>query len=193
MHTNITALYVRKDSIYKQLGLDCWDIERDARLWPGGNACIAHPPCRAWGQLAHFAKPRADEKDLAIIAISQVRKNGGVLEHPRGSKLWPHLQLPVGLNVDKWGGYTLSINQHWFGHQARKKTFLYICGIDQLNLPAIPICFDAYTYCIARSGNCNLKHVTHKEREKTPLKLAQWLIKVCTLINQNKYANISCP
>jgi hypothetical protein len=27
----ISALYVRRDSIYKTLGVDCWDIDRDAK------------------------------------------------------------------------------------------------------------------------------------------------------------------
>lgn len=26
----ISALFVRKDSVYKTLGVDCWDIDRDA-------------------------------------------------------------------------------------------------------------------------------------------------------------------
>ena len=33
-------------------GFDCWDIERNALNWPGGNPIVAHPPCRAWGQLS---------------------------------------------------------------------------------------------------------------------------------------------
>ena len=84
----ISALFVRMDSIYKQLGVDCWDIERDARLWPGGNSVVAHPPCRAWGQLAHFSKPREGEKELAILSVNWIRQWGGVLEHPRTSKLF---------------------------------------------------------------------------------------------------------
>ena len=95
----ISALFVRKDSIYKTLGLDCWDIDRDGRRWPGGNPCIAHPPCRAWGQLSHMANPREGEKDLAIFAVNRIRMYGGVLEHPRASRLWPCLNLPVGDEV----------------------------------------------------------------------------------------------
>jgi hypothetical protein len=79
---NISALYVRKDSVYKTLGVDCWDIERDARNWPGGNAVICHPPCRAWGQMSHFANPRPDEKQLAIISIGLIREWGGGIGTP---------------------------------------------------------------------------------------------------------------
>ena len=110
------------------MGLDCWDIERNALNWAGGNPIVAHPPCRAWGQLSHFAKPREGEKELAIYSINQIRKYGGVLEHPRASKLWKEMNLPTGSQVDEFGGYTLCINQSWFGHRAEKKTLLYICG-----------------------------------------------------------------
>jgi hypothetical protein len=78
----VSALYVRKDSVYKSLGVDCWDIERDATKWPGGNPIIAHPPCRAWGQLSHFANPRPGEKELAIKAIELIREWGGGIGAP---------------------------------------------------------------------------------------------------------------
>src|ERR1700732_1019228 len=96
----ISALFVRSDSIYYDLGLDCWDIVRDARNWPGGNPCIAHPPCRAWGSFSWNAKPRPDEKHLAITAVAMVRANGGVLEHPRASKLWSAAGLPLSDEKD---------------------------------------------------------------------------------------------
>ena len=83
----IAVLFARADSNYKQLPeCDVWDAERDARNWPGGCQVVAHPPCRAWGRLRHFAKPRDDEKDLARFAVAQVRKWGGVLEHPERAR-----------------------------------------------------------------------------------------------------------
>lgn len=83
-----TILFARRDSIYKSMGLDVWDIDRDARGYMGSAPVIAHPPCRAWGRLAHMAKPRYDEKELAIFAVNQVRRVGGILEHPEFSGLW---------------------------------------------------------------------------------------------------------
>lgn len=74
----VAVLFARRNSIYKTLpGCDVWDIERDARLWPGGMPVVAHPPCRAWGQLRHFARPVPGERELAILAVDQVRRWGG--------------------------------------------------------------------------------------------------------------------
>jgi hypothetical protein len=187
----VSVLFVRKDSIYKRLGVDCWDIERDATKWQGGNAIIAHPPCRAWGQLAHFAKPRAGEKELAIWSIEQIRKFGGVLEHPRASKLWEELNLPVGNETDEFGGYTICVNQSWWGHKAEKKSLLYICGVPRNLLPVIPINFDAIEYTVAsrikkKTGRRVKKEITKKEREATPVEFAKWLIQVAALCNKLK-------
>ena len=85
----IAALYVERNGTYWNLpDVDPWDEARDARLYAGPWPVVAHPPCRAWGQLSHMATPRHDENDLARWAVSQVREWGGVLEHPKKSKLW---------------------------------------------------------------------------------------------------------
>ncbi len=79
----VAVLFARRDSIYKTMDqCDVWDIDRDARLWPGGASIVAHPPCRAWGQLSHFAKPRHDEKALSVWAMDQVRRWGGGCRAP---------------------------------------------------------------------------------------------------------------
>lgn len=180
----VSALFVRKDSIYKELGVDCWDMERDALNWPGGNPVIAHPPCRAWGQLSHMAKPRPGEKELAFFAIEMIRKYGGVLEHPRASRLWPEY-LPMPGKVDKFGGYSISVDQFWWGHKAKKSTLLYIVGCPINKLPAIPMRFDALQYTVSskikkKSGRRILKEIPKSEREATPLDFAKWLIEVAS-------------
>jgi len=77
----IAVLFARDDSRYKQLeGYDVYDIDRDARNYCKSYPVLAHPPCRAWGQLSHMANPRPDEKQLAYFALAQVRLNGGVLD-----------------------------------------------------------------------------------------------------------------
>lgn len=103
----IPVLFARKDSVYKTLpGTDVYDVERDALTWLGGSALIAHPPCRAWGQLKYFAKPRPNEKELAVWAIENIRRWGGVLEHPYRSDLWKSLNLPLPQHFegDAFGG-----------------------------------------------------------------------------------------
>jgi len=176
----VSALFVRKDSIYKKLGIDCWDIERDALNWPGGNPVIAHPPCRAWGQLSHIANPRPGERELAFFAIDMIRKYGGVLEHPRASKLWPD-HLPMPGKSDRFGGYSISVDQFWWGHKAKKSTLLYIVGCPIRELPVIPMRFDAIEYIVGSSLSSRRnrkKEITKKEREATPIEFAKWLIEV---------------
>lgn len=116
--------------------LDCWDAERDARKYEGPDPIVAHPPCGPWGRLRHLY--RGDEHDCAPRAVGQVRRWGGVLEHPAGSLLWNHGLDPadeyIGLpepdeGVDRFDGHTVEVNQVEWGHCARKATWLYIVGV----------------------------------------------------------------
>lgn len=179
----VAALFVRVDSIYKTLpGVDCWDIERDARKWPGGAPVVAHPPCRAWGQLRHFAKPRPDEKDLAIWAVDAVRKFGGVLEHPKRSQLWPAAGLPEPCSWDAFGGWTLPVNQNWWGHRAEKATRLYIVGCAPSDIPELPIVLGEASHVVSlwsgRDRARARKSIGTAEREKTPPDFARWLVEL---------------
>lgn len=168
----VAVLYARPNSIYKRLdGADVWDMERDARRWPGGAPVVAHPPCRAWGRLRHLAKPRPDEKELALHAVAAVREHGGVLEHPAGSTLWAAAGLPrPGGGCDGWGGWTLAAPQVWWGHRAEKRTWFYVVGAQLHQLPQIPFSMAAPTHCVELMGAA--------EREATPPALAAWLLEV---------------
>lgn len=191
----ITVLCVRKNSIYKKLGCDCYDRERDMNMWPGGNSIIAHPPCAQWSQLRGLAKNNPDEKILALKCAALVRRYGGVLEHPSGSILFGHRSenavLPLPGKIDKWGGYSICINQHWFGHPAIKKTLLYIVGVSERDLPNIPYSMNAVTRQMEKWKNKNGNRVNGKKqlskpwRERTPLDLARWLIETAELCNKN--------
>lgn len=190
---NFSVLFVRKDSIYKNLGCNCYDIERNALIWPGGHPIIAHPPCRAWGKLKGLAKPKPGERELAIWSVEQIRKYGGVLEHPKHSTLWKEMNLPTGKNIDEFGGFSLSIDQFWFGHKAQKSTHLYIVGIKPGLIPAMPLRFDAVEYVISTSKRNAKGHrskakkeTSKKDREATPPELAKWLIEIATIISNEK-------
>lgn len=187
----IAVLFARQDSHYKALsGVDVWDAERDARRFAGGAAIVAHPPCRAWGRLRALANPRADERDLATWAVIQVRKNGGVLEHPAGSTLWPAAGLPAPGRVDEFGGWTLPISQRWWGHRAEKLTWLYIVGCIPSQIPLMPLVLGSASHIIGSSGRRVDGSRLHKgdagwrpectkaEREHTPHELALWLVEL---------------
>jgi hypothetical protein len=174
----VAVLFARSDSVYKAMPeCDVWDIDRDARKWPGGSSVVAHPPCRAWGVLRQFAQPREDEKALAPWALSQVRKWGGVLEHPAGSTLWPTQSLPEPGKRDEHSGWTLVIHQNWWGHRAEKATRLYIVGCEPNNIPDMPMKLGRATHCIRPTKSYpRLPSVTKPEREHTPPDLARWLV-----------------
>jgi hypothetical protein len=108
---------------------------------------------------------------MAFHAIEMVRRWGGVLEHPVTSKLWKLGFLPVPGLVDDFGGYSIVVNQSWFGHRAVKKTLLYIVGCEQMNLPDIPYSLDAIQYVIGHSERqrrhkSSIKEVSKRERER---------------------------
>ena len=187
----IAALFVRRNSIYKTMpGVDAWDSKRDAMKWPGGTALIAHPPCAQWGQLAHMARVNAAEKFMGKWSIQQVRKFGGVVEHPSKSKLWAAMGCAApGRRPDKFGGWTLPISQSWFGHNAEKPTFLYIVGVIPFDLPNLPLLLGEARATVGRSGlqndgtrNRRRKEIPKSQREATPPLLAQWLLQLCQLV-----------
>ena len=184
----MAVLFARQDSIYKDIPTcDVWDSVRDARFYFGSLPVVAHPPCRAWGRLRHMAKPRADEKDLALFAVESVRRVGGVLEHPLGSTLWPAAGLPVPGGRDAFGGYTIPIFQSWFGHRAEKATYLYIVGVEPRDLPRMPMMLgEASHVCETqiRKGKPGWRPAIAKpEREKTPVDLARWLVEVAGMVS----------
>jgi hypothetical protein len=179
-----SVLFARRDSVYKMLpSCDVWDIDRDARKWPGGTPVICHPPCRAWARLRYFARPSPDEKELALFAVDQVRSFGGALEHPVGSTLWPEACLPVpGAGKDRHNGYTLPVNQNWFGHRAQKATLLYIVGCAPGELPPIPYNMEEPSHVVqTRKRDGSRPHITKSEREHTPILFAKWLVSVAQL------------
>ena len=181
--SQVAVLFARADSVYKSLpGCDVWDEQRDARRWAGGCPVVAHPPCRAWASLRHKAKPREGEKDLARWAVAQVREWGGVLEHPQFTTLWRDQLLPEGQQRDKFGGWTLYIHQHWFGHRAQKRTRLYVCGVDPRDIPVMPMKLGEASHTVGlwsgRDRATCRPSISKPEFEGTPPDLARWLVEL---------------
>lgn len=191
----IAVLFARADSVYKTLpGCDVWDESRDARNWAGGSPLVAHPPCRLWAKLRQFAKASdpVSERQLAIDAVRNVQRFGGVLEHPVGSHLWPVAGLPMpGDFPDAHGGWALRIEQRDFGHRAEKATLLYIVGCQWEDLPPMPPpaqgrathvinhCLRGPDGRLIRKGHPDWRPECSKpEREHTPPQLAKWLVEL---------------
>jgi len=180
----MTVLFTQENSIYLSLGCDCWDISRDARNYSGTDPVIAHPPCRTWSKMKSLAKPNPDETQLALKAIEIVRNNGGVLEHPKNSGLFTQGHLPLPGHFDKYGGYSICVDQFWWDHLCKKPTMLYIVGVKQSDLPPIPYNLNCVTRFIASSKatkGTRMKHISKKGRSATPVKFAKWLIQVASL------------
>lgn len=182
----VAVLFCRGDSVYKTLpGCDAWDAERDARNYQGPTPVVAHPPCRGWGCLRMMSKASEEEKALGPWSVEQVRKWGGVLEHPRGSTLWRAVGLPrPGLSQDLYGGFALSVDQHWWGHRAQKATWLYVCGLRRADVPPMPLHFGHAPNVVTnihglRAGMPGYRQeITKREREATPELFARWLVKL---------------
>jgi hypothetical protein len=192
--TDVAVLFARADSVYKLMRTtDVYDLERDARSYVGASPVVAHPPCRAWGRLRAMAKPREDEKSLALFAVDRVRNLGGVLEHPAGSTLWDVAGLPKpGQGMDRFGGFTMPVDQFWFGHRAAKATWLYIVGVRPSELPVFPMVFGHPTHVVdrcrrpdgsrPRQGDADWRPLISKaEREHTPVAMAVWLVDLARL------------
>lgn len=184
----VAVLFARRDSIYKTMpDVDVWDADRDARNFDGDVPVVAHPPCRAWSALSHMAKPRHDEKDLARFAVRIVRQNGGVLEHPISSKLWPDQGLPEMGSRDEFGGFTIVVPQFWFGHRATKNTRLYVCGCDRTDVPEIPLVLGEAPCVVTTSKRKCMtppsqwkERLGPKEKEGTPTAFAKWLVELAS-------------
>lgn len=122
----VAALYVEAAGPYPALCPGhAYDISRDARTYLGPHPVVSHPPCERWGRLRTFST--ADTRDLAILAVEQVRTFGGVLEHPASSLLWKECGLPPPdtLFADQYGGRSYEVAQGDYGHAAPKLTWLY--------------------------------------------------------------------
>jgi hypothetical protein len=179
----VTVLYTQPRSVYLSLpDVDCWDAARDARRWPGHTPVVAHPPCRLWGGLRHQSTAPREERLLAWHAVQMVERYGGVLEHPALSTLWRNQGLPWPQQGTRLS-YTIPIQQLWFGHKARKPTWLWIRGVPLELLPDVPFRWGEGTHVVTWSNGCRRRpKLSARGRQETPRELAEWLVAVARLV-----------
>lgn len=185
----VAALYIDPRGPYPRMtGVECWDETRDARLYAGPHPAVLHPPCGPWGSLRNLG-PVKTGADCGPIAVAQVRRWGGVMEHPRGSTLWSHQGLPrPGELPDEFGGWSLVVEQVSWGHQARKPTWLYFVGVDPVLVRDTMRTGGEPTHVVGRPGRAaieragitwpcaSLKATSSQINRRTPPAFAEWLI-----------------
>ena len=143
----IAALFVETKGPYSQVeGIDLWDIVRDARLYAGPFAVVAHPPCQRWGRYAGGGpNPKArrrivgDDDGCFESALKSVREFGGVLEHPEATHAYARYGLARPPRNGGWikadeYGWCCCVEQGHYGHKARKATWLYAVNTDRPEL-----------------------------------------------------------
>jgi hypothetical protein len=180
---SVAVLCAMMPSIYDLLpGVEVWNRRRDVR-----NFAAA---CRWWrilralsgGGLRHFANDVPEEKELGPLCVAWVRECGGVLEHPAGSALWEACGMPrPGEEADEFGGWSMTVNQSWFGHRAQKKTWLYVVGIERAALPRLALKWaepECVVTVVGVRGADDKPEVRRYEREATPRKFADWLVAI---------------
>ena len=194
----VAALYVQTGGCYFDVdGVDPWDEPRDARQYAGPHPVVAHPPCARWGRYwggAPKTWPRlkkGDDGGCFKAALDAVRRYGGILEHPEASHAWAHFGLNKPprsggwITADFYGGWTCCVEQGWYGHRARKATWLFACHVDlpSLNWGKAPgdfIRLDEGFHSAeerrraVKTGVC--QRLPKKERAATPIEFRDLLI-----------------
>lgn len=121
----VSVLCCHKRSIYKTMDVDCYDIDRDCRIFKGNNMVICHPPCRTFSKLRWHVKNKGDDLAIADFCIETLKKNGGILEQPARSTMLKKFGLHDPVYVD----------QFWFDYPVRKATWLWFFDCDPLTIP----------------------------------------------------------
>jgi hypothetical protein len=190
---DVVALFVDSKGPYPTLLQDWYDADRDALTYAGSLPVVAHPPCGPWSSLRSLSQETT--KDLAPRAVEMVRRNGGVLEHPAGSLLWPHCGLPKpGALPDAFGGVTFLVHQVDWGHVARKRSWIYVVGLPNFDaLPTAPPSREpthwvsgVHTEGARGKPPAGIKICSAQQRRRTPVAFAQWLIEVAAKCVANR-------
>ena len=173
------VLCAARSSNYQAIpGVEIYDKNRDALSCRSSRPIIAHPPCRFWSAWNHTAQAEVStmigELLLGVFCVRKILANGGVLEHPRLSRLFRATGIPTPKDQVPWRGFTLEIDQRWFGLPFSKKTWIWIYGVPRCQVPPIQL-----NFTLERFGTS--AEVNPGPRSRTPINLARWLFEVALL------------
>lgn len=200
----IAALFVATNGIYFGLdNVDPWDEYRDATKYNGPYPVVAHPPCQRWSMLSASVEAkygywfaRGNDGGTFESALESVEKYGGILEHPAYSAAWQTFNLEIphpnrwefnGDEYSRWirarCGWTCQVNQSNYGHDARKRTWLYFVGnswppeLDWFDMPGTHTISCDKNAKRKRLSNGTLKpFLSHKQALATPIAFRDLLI-----------------
>lgn len=195
----LAALFVAKTGCYVGLSdIDPWHEDRDARLYPGPHAVVAHPPCQLWTRFAHVNFARwggehnrpGNDGGCFAAALASVRRWGGVLEHPAFSDAWKAYNLPRP-EFGRWsfrdGDWVCEVWQSAYGHKARKRTWLLyrgLCEPSPLRWDR-PISSHQIGFHDQRGKARNKPTVSGKAASATPPEFRDALISIARAANKN--------
>ena len=185
----VAALYVDPRGPYPQMpGVECWDEQRDARLYAGPHPVVAHPPCGRWCRLAGLVQKRygyrkGEDGGCFSAALSAVRVYGGVLEHPAWSDAWPAhgLQRPParGWQRSLSGEWVCEVWQSAWGHRANKATWLMLVGSSPPETDwSKPRMNAVVSGARNRCGRPLSERVWPNEAKRTPPAFAEFLVEL---------------
>jgi len=196
----LAALFVQPDGCYSNLDfVDAWPEERDARRYKGDMPVVAHPPCQLWGPMAAVNFSRwggehnrpGNDDGCFQSAIDNVRRCGGVLEHPAATRAWAahDLTKPSGagwqMTID--GGWVCEVWQSAYGHRANKATWLYYSGSN----PPKDLLWDRIVgthqvgFTDQRGKDFNKPTLNKREANATPEQFRDELLSLALLANDS--------
>lgn len=199
----IAALFVQTGGAYFGLDdVDPWDEQRDARRYGGPYPVVAHPPCSTWCQLAKVNEARyghrvGDDGGCFKSALRSVQTYGGVLEHPAYSHAWARFDLLVPRRGSwqrcMFGGndgsraWVTEVSQSAYGHEARKRTWLYYVG--HARPPALDWRDPEGVAWVGNDGSANAKRQLSKaEAKATPPLFRELLLNIARSARRNTEA-----
>lgn len=201
----VACLFLQPDSIYRRLPWClCFDKIKDARRYSGPYPVVAHPPCQLWGAMAKVNYARyggehnrpGNDGGLFAFALAQVRRVGGVLEHPAKSKAWPAHGLikPRGAGWQQCldGGWVCEVWQSAYGHKANKATWLYCYGSPMPARWTRPAGSHQVGWQDQRGKAKNKPTLSGQAAASTPLAFARYLVSIAQNCN-TVGVGASCP